>query len=75
MAEVQCDRCGLRTEVAIRHAQSTPTTVAPREIGPVAVDALARCLFSRESGRRISGPNDCPYFRRTIDAAIAAGRM
>lgn len=76
MAEVPCDKCGLRIEVAITPAQSTPTAVAQRNIGPVTIDAfLARCLFIRESGRRISGPSDCPYFQSTIDAAIAAGRL
>lgn len=74
MPEVQCDRCSLRTEVAIRHAQSTPTAVAQKDIGPVTIDALARCLFV-QSGRRISGPGDCPHFQSTIDAAIAAGRL
>jgi hypothetical protein len=76
MAEVPCDRCGLRIEVTITAAQSTPTAVAQRDIGPVAIDAfLARCLFIRESGRRISGPSDCPHFQSTIDAAIEAARV
>ena len=76
MAEVQCNRCGLRIEVAMRHAQSTPTAVAQRDIiGHVPIDALARCLFIRETGRRISGPADCPHFQSTIDAEIAAGRL
>jgi hypothetical protein len=76
MAEVPCDRCGLRIEVMITPAQSTPTAVAQRNFGSVALDAfLARCLFVRESGQRISGPGDCRYFNNTIDAAIAAGRL
>jgi hypothetical protein len=76
MAEVACDRCGLRIEVLITPAQSTPTAVAQRNFGPVAIDTfLVRCLFVRESGRRISGPSDCPYLGSTIDAAIAAGRL
>jgi hypothetical protein len=75
MAEFPCDRCDLRADVAVRQAQSTPMAIAGREIGSVPIDALARCLFTQETGQLISRPDDCPYFRRALDAAIADGRL
>lgn len=76
MVEVPCNKCGRRFEVVITPAPGTPTAVAQRNIGPVAIDVfLAHCLFIRESGQQMSGPGDCPYFQSTIDAAVAAGHL
>jgi hypothetical protein len=73
MAQIACGSCGLRVDATVTHAQSIPTYQVETTVG--LEDFVRLCLFVKEQSRQVSGPNDCPYMKRTIEAAIADHRL
>ncbi len=73
MAQISCSSCGLLVEATVTYAQSIPSYQMETTVG--LEDFVRLCLFVKEQRRRLSGPNDCPYMKRTIEAAIADHRL
>jgi hypothetical protein len=73
MAQISCDSCGLRVEATVTHPQSVPTYQIETTVG--LEDFIRLCSFVKEQRRRLSGPNDCPRMKWTIEAAIADRRL
>jgi hypothetical protein len=72
MVEIHCGSCGLRIDAFVTRSQSMLSHQIETTVG--IEDFVHHCTFVKQR-RRVSGPSDCPYMKRTMDAAMADHRL